>query len=54
MMNALLGKETPGWIGVQSLPVTQSNVLESYKTVFKKEPPPELVDACNKAKPACN
>ena len=39
---------------VQSLPVTQSNVLESYKTVFKKEPPPELVDACNKAKPACN
>jgi ribose transport system substrate-binding protein len=54
MMNALLGKETPGWIGVQSLPVTQSNVLESYKTVFKKDPPAELTDACNKAKPACN
>jgi ribose transport system substrate-binding protein len=54
MMNALLGKETPGWIGVQSLPVTQSNVLESYRTVFKKEPPQELTDACNKAKPACN
>ncbi|WP_051383179.1 substrate-binding domain-containing protein [Bradyrhizobium sp. WSM3983] len=54
MMNALLGKETPGWIGVQSLPVTQSNVLESYKTVFKKDPPAELADACNKAKPACN
>ena len=54
MMNALLGKETPAWVGVQSLPVTQSNVLESYKTVFKKEPPSELTDACNKAKPACN
>ena len=54
MMNALLGKETPGWVGVQSLPVTQSNVLESYKTVFKKDPPAELTDACNKAKPACN
>ena len=36
MMNALIGKETPAWVGVQSLPVVQSNVLESYKTVFKK------------------
>jgi ribose transport system substrate-binding protein len=54
IMNALLSKDTPAWIGVQSLPVTQSNVLESCKTVFKKEPPAELVDACNKAKPACN
>ena len=39
MMNALIGKETPAWVGVQSLPVVQSNVLESYKTVFKKDPP---------------
>src|SRR5215475_1447978 len=54
MMNALIGKETPAWIGVQSLPVVQSNVLESYKTVFKKDPPAELTDACNAAKPACN
>ncbi|MFB9261873.1 substrate-binding domain-containing protein [Bradyrhizobium erythrophlei] len=54
MMNALIGKATPAWIGVQSLPVVQSNVLESYQTVFKKEPPAGLVDACNKAKPACN
>lgn len=54
MMNALIGKETPAWIGVQSLPVVQSNVLESYKTVFKKDPPKELMDACNSAKPACN
>ena len=54
MMNALIGKETPAWVGVQSLPVVQSNVLESYKTVFKKDPPAELSDACNKAKPSCN
>ena len=45
MMNALIGKETPAWVGVQSLPVVQSNVLESYKTVFKKDPPAELRDA---------
>src|SRR5882724_1117497 len=54
MMNALIGKETPAWVGVQSLPVVQSNVLESYKTVFKKDPPAELLDACKNAKPACN
>ena len=54
MMNALLGKPTPAWVGVQSLPVVQSNVLESFKTVFKKDPPPELLGACNNAKPACN
>jgi ribose transport system substrate-binding protein len=54
MMNALIGKETPAWVGVQSLPVVQSNVLESFKTVFKKDPPAELTDACNASKPACN
>ena len=54
MMNALLGKTTPAWVGVQSLPVVQSNVLESFKTVFKKDPPAELLGACNNAKPACN
>jgi ribose transport system substrate-binding protein len=53
MMNALIGKETPAWVGVQSLPVVQSNVLESYKTVFKKDPPAELTDACAAAKPNC-
>ena len=54
MMKALIGKTPPAWVGVQSLPVVQSNVLESYKTVFKKDPPPELADACKAAKPACN
>lgn len=54
MMKALIGQTPPAWIGVQSLPVVQSNVLESYKTVFKKDPPPELATACQNAKPACN
>ncbi|WP_044042903.1 substrate-binding domain-containing protein [Caballeronia insecticola] len=54
MMKALIGQTPPAWIGVQSLPVVQSNVLESYKTVFKKDPPPQLADACKKAAPACH
>ena len=54
MMSALVGKDTPAWIGVQSLPVVQSNVLESFKIVFKKDPPAELVNACKSAAPACN
>jgi ribose transport system substrate-binding protein len=53
MMKALVGKTPPAWVGVQSLPVVQANVLESYKTVFKKDPPKELLAACSKAKPAC-
>jgi ribose transport system substrate-binding protein len=53
MMKALIGQTPPAWIGVQSLPVVQSNVLEAYKIVFKKDPPPQLADACTKAKPAC-
>ena len=54
MMNALVGKETPAWVGVQSLPVVQSNVLESFKAVFKKDPPAELLAACKSAGSACN
>jgi ribose transport system substrate-binding protein len=53
MMKALVGQTPPAWVGVQSLPVVQSNVLEAYKTVFKKDPPAELVNACKNAKPAC-
>ncbi|HZZ13581.1 MAG TPA: substrate-binding domain-containing protein [Paraburkholderia sp.] len=53
MMKALIGQTPPAWIGVQSLPVTQSTVLEAYKTVFKKDPPAQLADACKKAGPAC-
>ena len=53
MMGALIGKTPPAWVGVQSLPVVQANVLEGYKTVFKKDPPPELANACKSAAPAC-
>ena len=53
MMGALIGKTPPAWVGVQSLPVVQANVLEGYKTVFKKDPPPELAEACKSAAPAC-
>ncbi len=53
MMKALAGGTPPAWVGVQSLPVVQSNVLEGYKTVFKKDAPPELAAACKAAGPSC-
>ena len=53
IMKALIGETVPAWIGVQSLPVIQSNVLEGYKTVFKKDAPPELAGACKAARPGC-
>ncbi|MGY1641989.1 substrate-binding domain-containing protein [Geodermatophilus sp. SYSU D00703] len=53
MMQALIGNETPAWVGVQSLPVVQANVLEAYETVFHEAPPQELVDACEAAGSAC-
>ncbi len=54
MMKALVGQTPPAWVGVQSLPVVQSTVLEGYKTVFKKDPPTELGNACKTAKPGCS
>lgn len=45
-LNALIGNETPAWVGVQSLPVIQSNVLEAYETVWHEEAPAALQDAC--------
>ena len=54
MMKALIGETVPAWVGVKSLPVVQGTVLEGYKTVFKKDAPPELADACKAAKPACD
>jgi ribose transport system substrate-binding protein len=53
MMNALIGKDVPAWVGVKSLPVIQSNILESYRTVWHADPPPGLVEACNAAAPQC-
>jgi ribose transport system substrate-binding protein len=52
-MNALIGKDVPAWVGVKSLPVIQSNILESYRTVWHSDPPPGLVEACNAAAPQC-
>ena len=54
MMKSLIGETVPAWIGVQSLPVAQATVLEGYKTVFKKDAPSELAEACKSAKPGCN
>ena len=55
MMNALLGKETPAWIGVQSLPVVaveRAGILSrpcSRRSRRRNWPMP-----ATKAKPACN
>lgn len=54
MVKALIGEQPPAWIGVQSLAVIQSNVLESYKTVFHKGPPAELTKICRAAGPSCH
>jgi ribose transport system substrate-binding protein len=53
MVNALIGKTPPAWVGVDALPVVQSNVLEAYETVFHQTPPKVLVDACKKAGKNC-
>ena len=54
MMKALIGETVPAWIGVQSLPVVQATVLEGFKTVFKKDAPPELAAACAATAPGCH
>jgi ribose transport system substrate-binding protein len=53
MINALIGKTPPAWVGVESLAVVQSNVLEAYETVFHTKPPKALVDACKAAGQNC-
>lgn len=53
LMNAMIGNETPAWVGVKSLTVIQSNLLEAYKEVWKSEAPKEVLDACKKAGKAC-
>ncbi|MEG1846922.1 MAG: LacI family DNA-binding transcriptional regulator [Lachnospiraceae bacterium] len=40
--NALLGKPTPSFIGLEPKSVTYENLLKSWKQVFKEEPPQEL------------
>jgi ribose transport system substrate-binding protein len=39
MAKALLGKETPPYIGLPSPPVARQNLLEMYPEVLKEEPP---------------
>lgn len=53
MMNALVGKTPPAWIGVPSLAVIQKNVLQAYEEVYKRPAPPETIAACEAAAPAC-
>ena len=45
-VQALVRQTPPAWVGVQPLPVIQSNVLKGYKTVFKKDSLPPFADAC--------
>ncbi|GIQ71417.1 sugar ABC transporter substrate-binding protein [Xylanibacillus composti] len=42
---ALLGKETPPYVAVPSLEVTQENILESWKTVYYEEAPNPIQQA---------
>ena len=53
MVKALVGGQPPAWIGVQSLPVIQANLMEGYKTVFHKDAPAELTKVCKAAEPNC-
>jgi ribose transport system ATP-binding protein len=44
---ALLGVTAPGDVALSALPVTLDNVLEAWKTVYHRDPPPELLAAKN-------
>lgn len=48
--NTLIGKETPAWVALPAIPVTPTNVLTSYKEIFRSDPPKELVEACQASK----
>lgn len=43
--NAMLGKPTPSYIGIEPVIVTPNNLLKTWKQVFKEEPPSRLRDA---------
>jgi ribose transport system substrate-binding protein len=49
-IKALLGKETPAWVALPAVPVTQKNVLQAYQEVFHKPPMADLTKACNTSK----
>lgn len=42
---SLLGRDTPNWIALPGLPVTRSNVVESFQTVWRAPAPKSIVDA---------
>ena len=40
--NALLGKRTPSFIGIEPVLVTPENLLKTWSDIFKENPPDEL------------
>lgn len=42
---ALIGREPPTWVALPALPVTRASVLDAYRAVWRREPPPELAEA---------
>ena len=40
--NALLGKQTPSFIGIEPVLVTPENLLKKWSDIFKDNPPAEL------------
>lgn len=46
---ALLGKDTPPYVAVPSLKVTQDNLLESWEMVYNSSAPQEIIDAVDAA-----
>ncbi|MFA9517955.1 substrate-binding domain-containing protein [Halopenitus sp. H-Gu1] len=44
---AVLGNETPPYIGVPALAVTRKNLLSAYEAVFKESPPEKLENQFN-------
>lgn len=48
--HALLGKETPSYVAVPALKVTQENILEAWQMVYQTEAPKEVVEAFNNNK----
>ena len=47
--NAMLGKKTPSFIGIEPISVTPANLLKSWSQIFKEEPPSELKQAFKKS-----
>ncbi|OZM78014.1 sugar ABC transporter substrate-binding protein [Pseudonocardia sp. MH-G8] len=42
---ALLGKQAPPYVALDALPVTQDNVLDAWREVYRSEPPAALVES---------